>query len=188
MTVLDNTLQAVLNGDLVRASLLVELQFLSSTSRFWFGFGTLTTNDGKVWLGAGQAVSLDGLDLRTDTAATKMTLKASGVDPTLITKAQASAAEAKGQPANIYLQFFDANWKPLDNPVVVRSGLMDVLTYASTGPDKRDISLTIEGMFAARLYSPFAYWTDRDQQARFPGDLGMQFVPSLQYMYVIWPG
>lgn len=188
MSLFSGTVAALLNGDKVNVAYLIEMQFASETSRLWTGFGDLTTNDARTWKGTGELVAISGLSTRTDSAADKVTLTASGVDPTLISVAKDSANQAKGRPCFIYLQTFDSNHIPLDVPVAIKSGLMDVVTYQSTGIDKRQLSVTVEGLFASRLHSPFSYWSDRDQQARFPGDLGCQFVPSLRYFAVVWPG
>ena len=111
----------------------------------------------------------------------------SGVDPELITIARNASNEVTGRPCYVYLQFFDANWATLDQPVPLRSAIMDQMTYEVVGPSQAGITLTAEGVFAARNAVPFAFYTDRDQNARFPGDRGLEVVPSLIHHIVEWP-
>lgn len=186
--ILPATVDAVLAGRTVRAATLLQLDWLSSTSRVWLGNGTLDAG-GEEWGGVGQLVSLDGLTQRNDLSASAMTITLSGVDADLVSKARNSATEAKGRPATVFIQFFDEDNQVLDDPIAVYSGLMDVVTYKATSATERTISVTVEGIFAARNSAPFAYYTDRDQQARFPGDRGMEEIASLIYKVIKWgPG
>ena len=135
----------------------------------------------------GQYGSVDGLSAQSDLAAVKLSFKLSGVDRELVTLAKQSAETVKGRPCTVYAQFFDEEWQTLDAPLPLQSAIMDQMSYEATGPDQRNITLTAEGLFAARGSAPFAMYTDRDQQARFPGDLALKDISSLIYRVVTWP-
>jgi hypothetical protein len=181
-----DTIKTAMAGNTVRAALLFEFLFKSSTERVWPGVYPITAG-GHSWRGAGVVLSADGLGARADMAAVTTTINISGVDSNLVTIAKNSASEAKNYPANIYLQFFDVNWQTLDDPVLVKSVIMDVVTYAAVGVDKRNITVSAEDVFVARNYAPYAYYTDRDQNKRFPGDRGLELIGSLVYKVVTWP-
>jgi hypothetical protein len=186
MSLLPATLAAALAGREVRYTLLVRFDFTTETKRVFLGFGTLEAG-GYQWAGIGELVSVDGLSSRADTAAEPMTFNLSGISADLLAKARESADEVKGNPCSTYLQFFDSDWQALDDPLPLRGGIMDTLRYDATGPDQRALTLSAEGIFASRRSPPFGRYTDRDQNARFPGDRGLEFIPSLINKTVTWP-
>lgn len=187
MSLVPDTIDAVLNKRTIRAALLATFEFATGTDRLWAGFGTKVMGDGYAYKGMGQFGSVDGLSSRNDLAAEVMTFKLSGVEPQFVTLAKQSSDDVKNRPCTVFIQFFDEAWRPLDQPIALRSAVMDQLQYEAVGVDQRNITLTAEGLFAARGQAPFAYYTDRDQNARFAGDRGLEGVASLQYRVVTWP-
>lgn len=184
---LSETVREAAAGQVVRAALLSEFYCASSTERIWPGEYTLNAG-GHEWRGTSVFIKVDGLSTRSDLAAEALTFTLSGVDSRLVTLAKNSADEVKGRPCNVYLQFFNEDWSSaLDSPVLLKAAIMDVMTYRVIGPSKREITLTAEGIFVARNYSPYAYYTDRDQNARFPGDRGCELLAALIYKAVTWP-
>lgn len=184
--ILPQTVAAALAGQTIRGALLAKFEFASATERMWQGNHVLTAG-GHQWKPGGKYVSVDGLSSRADMAAEPLVFKLSGVDAALVTLAKNSADEVKGRPCTVYAQFFDEDWQTLDSPLALRSGVMDQMSYEAIGPDQRVITLTAEGIFAARGAAPFAFYTDRDQQARFPGDLGLEAIGSMLNRTVTWP-
>lgn len=187
MSIVPETVDAVLNNRTIRAALLAKFEFATGTDRVWAGFGNRVMGDGYSYKGMGKFGSVDGLSARNDLAAEPMTFKLSGVWPELVTIAKQSADDVKGRLCTVSVQFFEDDWSPLDQPIALRSAVMDQMQYQATGPDQRNISLTAEGLFAARGQAPFAYYTDRDQNARFAGDRGLEGVAALIYRIVTWP-
>lgn len=183
---LPETIAAIIGGATIRAAILAQFDFASGTERVWSGEGELTAG-GYVWKGMGRYGSVDGLSTRTDMSAESLSFVLSGVDPTLVSLAQNSAHEAKGRTCAVYVQFFDVDWSRLDSPYALRSGIMDQMKYRATGPNKRSISLTAEGLFAFRGAAPFAYYTDRDQEARWSGDTFFKLIPTLLVKQITWP-
>lgn len=184
---LSATIAAAVAGQVVRAALLARFDFVSGTERVWAGEYTLTTSDGYEWKGMGKFGSVDGLSARTDLAADQLTFALSGVDADLVGIAKNSAAEVRGQPCYVYIQFFDESWAVLDAPFPIRYGIMDQMRYAATGPSTRKITLTAEGIFAARNSAPYAYYTDSDQKARHAGDTFLALITTLQAKQITWP-
>lgn len=184
---LSATIAAAVADDPVRAALLARFDFASSTERLWAGDYPLTTSDGYEWKAMGVMGAIDGLSVRQDLAADQITFTLSGVDSDLVTTAQNSASEVKGRNCYVYIQFFDSSWAVLDAPLPIRYGVMDQMRYAATGPNQRKITLTAEGIFAARNSAPYAYYTDSDQEARHSGDTFFTLVSSLQVKQITWP-
>jgi hypothetical protein len=187
MPFFSDTIAAALGGSTVRASLLAFLDFAGDPRRVWGGFGVLKTTDSNEWSGLGEFGTVSGLDASIGTSASPMKLTLSGVDPDMVAKAANSAADVKGRTAAIYLQFFDPHWQPLDMPYALRTGAMDVMTHEATGADTRTITLAVEGRWTARRRPISGLYADRDQEARFPGDLGLVQVATLVNKAIRWP-
>lgn len=186
MSFFNATIEAALAGKIVRAAALVRFDFTSQTKRIWPGFGNLSAG-GQTWQGIGEYGSVEGIEFRSDTAAPPLICKLSGISSDLVAKAVASETEVKGNPMAVYLQFFDDAWAPLDSPVAIAAAIMDQMTFDATGPSTRNLTLTAEGPFARRGAAAFARYTDRDQQGRFPGDRGCEYVPQLVNATFTWP-
>lgn len=185
-----SAIAAQLAGRSVRVSPLMRFDFLSGTSRFWTGFGTLRTLDGAEWLGTQGLGSLGEITGSMNGTAPEQTFTLSGVDADFVASAQASKAEYYGRLCFVYFQFFDAAWQPLDNPVAFWWGRMYGLTAGqATAEDgfTRTITLSAETFFANRRRPRNGYYTDRDQQARFPGDRGCERVLGIQSKNIIFP-
>jgi hypothetical protein len=189
-----STISAKLAGREIGASLLVHMDFREQPRRFWTGFGTLSAG-GHEWLGTGEMISIDGLDQPLGTVAPKTTFQLSGIDPGLVTLARQASDRVKDRRCTVYIQFFDITpndagvqpWSLLDEPYAVWSGIMDQLTYAAQGPSERSITLTAESIWTNRRRPAYGLYTDRDQNARFPGDRGLEQVPNLVQKTIRWP-
>jgi len=189
------TVDAYLHGRAVGCALLVQMDFASVTRRWWMGFGDLVTNDGSTWQGVGDLISVEGLDEDRGTVAGPMTFTLSGVDAEIVALARNASDQVQGRRVTVYLQFFDITpndagvepWAPLDMPDAVKVGRMEQMRYVAEGPTLRQVVVTAEGFWAGRNRPPFALYTDRDQNARFPGDRGLEQVGDLVSKTIRWP-
>jgi len=183
----------------VVAALFVTFDFLSGPVFVWEGDGPLD-RAGVTWRGLGSRVdndgsplqSIDGLEQAVNGVAPQVTLTLSGVDQTVVAAAREDVAnnEIEGRDLTIQIGFFDATQPglvPLDDLLVLGVWSMQKPNFTATGPTVRTITLPCETLFAQRSRSPFGLLTDRDQQRRFPGDLGCQFPPWLVDRDVAWP-
>ena len=189
------TVDAYLAGRKVACSLLAFMDFVDAPRRWWMGFGTLKTNDDHEWQGLGELITIDGLEEDFGTAANAMTFTLSGVDPEIVTLARNASDRVKGRKVTVYLQFFDITpndagvqpWTPLDQPDAIKVGTMDQMRYIADGPTSRTISVTAEGLWTGRNRPAFGLYTDRDQNARFAGDRGLEQVSNLVSKTIRWP-
>jgi len=188
------TIAAKLAGRTIGAALLCHMDFRVTPRRWWNGWGTLDAG-GHEWLGTGTMIQVDGLEQPIGTMAPKTTFKLSGIDPDLVTLARLSSDRVKDRRATVYIQFFDINpndgavqpWSKLDAPYAVWSGLMDQISYSAQGPTERSITVTAESLWTNRRRPAYGLYTDRDQNARFPGDRGLEQVASLVSKTIRWP-
>lgn len=200
MSLFPETIKVKLGGGIVEAAFLVLFDFASSPMRVWNGPGVLDTNDGNAWSGLGEIGSVTGVEQAVAGTAPEMTFTVSGIDPEIARIAmQDFASEARHRMARVYVQFFGTedpedvdNQRCLDNPYVIRTGrMMKPSVVFNRGeddePETAAVTVTAESRFTKRSRPRHSTYTDADQQARFPGDLGFQFVPSLLNKTVPWP-
>ncbi len=168
--------------------MLVYFDFGDAPGRYWLGgFGPLVTADGQIWEGDGGLGAVDGLDVPIGTSAPVATFTMSGVDVRVAALARQQSALVKGRLVQVFVQFFTDDIALLDAPVVAWTGILDVMTYRGLGEGKYAVSVTAETEWAARNKPPYGYLTDTDQQARFPGDRGLELVASLPGKAINWP-
>lgn len=177
-------------GQVVRCDVLAEFMFVSETIRLWNGFGDLPTLDGKTWQGIAGLGDISGLSQSYNGSAPPLSLSVSGVDARFAAKAKDEASEYFNRPIVIYLQFFTEDWQPLDNPYGLTMARMTNLTsQMKSGPEGKvyTVAVTAETPFAVRRRPPFGYYTDRDQQIRYPGDKGLSRVAGIDNRVIRFP-
>jgi len=188
------TIAAKLAGREVAASLLCFMDFKETPRRWWAGFGDLQAG-GHTWQGTGELITIEGLEQATGTTAPRTTFTLSGIDATIVSLARNASDRVKDRACRVYIQFFEISptngavhpWSPLDMPYAVWSGLMDQMTYAAEGPAQRSVTLTAESIWTGRRKPAYGRYTDRDQNARFPGDRGLEQLPDLIQKTIRWP-
>ena len=182
------TIAAELAGEVVRMARLAECDFSNGFGRYWEGgIGDLATSDGKVWKGTGGLGAISAVESAIGSTAPQITLTMSGIDTSLIGQVIAAENTVKGRDCTIYLQFFDADWAPLDAPYAVYLGLMDVMTVKQQSAAQWTIELTAEGLFTRRGVPPWGYLSDRSQKGRFPGDRGLEGIAAMRLAQPFWP-
>jgi hypothetical protein len=164
-------------GGSVAVTRLFQFNFASGTKRYWDGLGPITIA-GNVWEGAADLISVSGLEWAQGLAASQVTFTLAGTTPELIEAAINGDIEAKQRPCSVYLQFLNAAYDPLDDIIPIWAGRMDRPIFRGTVTSQQ-ISLQAESLFVERIRAPWGLLTDTDQQARFPGDRGLEFMPSL---------
>lgn len=183
-----STINAYLAGRKVNMRPLVLFDFADGEQALWGGEYDVTSG-GKTWKGLGGIASMDGLDGAATLESSMMTFTLSGIEPEGAPVSFADIAKNSDRSnyvrrqVTVYLQFFDEDWQKLDSPQAVKAGIMGNMTMSRSRTANgflRTVSLTANNIFYGRGVAPAAFYTDRDQQKRYSGDLGMQFIPTLQ--------
>lgn len=180
------TTAAALAGETVRCAELVFFDFTSGQYRIWRGYGDLIAGS-YLWKGLGDVGAISGLDAAINGAAPESTIVLSGVTPNISEAAAKSFNEARGRAMTVYLQFFTATGVLLDTPLPIAILTMERIEVQFTGPALRNVTVHAESMFTARGFPPHGWLSDRDQQARYPGDRGLERMAILQQHAVTWP-
>ncbi|MFP5078660.1 hypothetical protein ACLE20_15245 [Rhizobium sp. YIM 134829] len=181
---------AQLAGNVVRCDALAEIGFLNGSRRLYNGFGTLRTNDGKLWQGIGNLGSIGGLKQAMNGAAAPLELSVSGVDAGFAAQAKGDRANWYMRPVVIYLQFFANDWQPLDMPFAMAFATMRQLTIgrqSTEGGMVYSVTIQAEGPFITRKRARYGFYSDTDQQKRFPGDRGCERTSGIEQHVIIFP-
>ena len=87
--------------------------------------------------------------------------------------------------ASIYLGLFDANKSVVSDVYTLFKGKMYIMKI-DEGAETASITLNIENRLIVFDRPKERRFTHEDQQNRFAGDLGFEFVPDLQDKEIIW--
>ncbi len=162
--------------------LLCQLQFTSGIVYLWSGIGQIQWN-GQTWLGIGTLGSVQAIPETSDLTAVGLKLALSGVDPSMLTHALGEVRQ--GAPVILYQGFLTASGGVVASPNMAWGGRMDVCEIAEGG-DSSVITLTAESRLLDLNRSRERRYQKQDQAIDFPGDLGFDYVPSLQELSVVW--
>lgn len=155
--------------------------------RVWEGAGDIEI-DGETWKGLAGIASISDSVFGVGDAAGNVTYQLSGVSAAIVEAARSQADKVRGRAVLQRGHFLDTETlQPLDDWFVIRNDIMDLLSYAGRGVADRTVSLTAETIWTTRNAAAFAYYSDRDQQARFAGDLGLERIVQMKNKRVAWP-
>lgn len=168
------------NGDIAEA-VLCWMDFSTGAKRWWAGFGDLQ-HAGHLWQGTGDVISISDLSSDYQMSADPVTFGMAATAEMMALVQDATAA-VRGRQVVVYSQLFAVTptdgsqpWQPLGSPLALFTGTMGPMSYSAEAVKGRAISLQCEGLWARRNAPPRGLWTDRDQQARHPGDKGFERV------------
>lgn len=173
-------------GPVARLALLAWFDFEDDPRWYWTGFGPLRTSDGQLWEGTGELATISGLAQPLGTVAQQVTFALSGVSAHVAALAKRQSDRVKGRDCAVFIQIFNEDLSLRGPRRHVWSGSLDVMTYKGSD-GVYTVELTAESIWAGRRKPAFGYYTDADQQARFAGDYGCQFVASLPGKTITWP-
>lgn len=167
------------------SAFLVKFDFASATKRVWTGFGRLRTLDGHLWDGIGELLSIDGLQGPLSGSAPAGKVTASGVSPDLLPIALGEQEEYTRRPIAIYFQAFQ-NRALVGNPLPLLLRIMTTIEISRTG-ETRSLSINHESPYVGRNNPANGWYSDRDQQSRYPGDRFCERTPFLLFKQERWP-
>jgi len=172
---------AAIQNNNVPYLVLVELDFVE-------GFVRLTNAgydfpwNGYTWTGAGNLGSISAIEEGQDLQMYGCTLTLSGMSSDIISKCFGTGYS--GRAATIWIAPLDSNYNILADPVVVFMGKMD--TMPITLGDESAVQVTIESKLIDWERPRTRRYNNEDQQAEYPGDKGMEFVPQMVEKPLEW--
>lgn len=187
---------ALLSATTVRADFLCKFDFASGILRAWNGNTILADVDDNEYLPMFGFGTIDGLGLAgVGTTSEAITLSMDGLPGMpldFLAKALEDTREVDQQMVTVSLQLFNDDWQVSGSPIPIFNGFMQPPKITRSAMDTlegavQSVRLMAENIFFGRSRPPFGRNTDRDQQARFPGDKFFGFVASLLFTKIRYP-
>lgn len=185
---------ALLSASTVRCDLPCKFDFTSGAKHAWNGYTELTV-DGNIYLPMKGYGRIEGLGLAGGTLSEAVTLSLDGLPNQpldFLGSALAETSEVDQRMLTISLQLFDEDWQAIGVPIPLFLGFMQPPAVTRTPMQGTEggtqgITLSAENIFYGRARPPYGRNTDRDQQARSPGDMFFGFVASLVSKILKYP-
>ncbi|MCB1150346.1 hypothetical protein KDK88_02270 [bacterium] len=174
---------------------LVELAFTTGTLRYTTAPNTITEG-GNTWLGWGAVASVGSVTESEEVLGDAIVLGLSIVDQALIAASLGNVGSYRGRRATLYLQLLDATFQPVGPKVRRWAGVMDRVEIkraagdADAGGDGAStgtIEMRCSRVGVARMRNAGGLRLSHEQQQRrFPGDTGLQYVRTLIEKPALW--
>jgi hypothetical protein len=162
--------------------LFAELDFPSGVVRAHNALGTITWG-GHEWLGLGTFGTVRGIEEDSTLARKTVTYTLSGIPNDMISLAMNDYYQ--GRPAKVYLGFLNRTTGQLvDDPILLDQGRLDV--PETEEGETVSISITAESRMSQWERPRARRYTNADQQSRFAGDRGMEFVSQAAQKEINW--
>lgn len=183
-----------MQGTTVRCSIMAEFEFKTETIRVWNGEHNLVSG-GRSWVPMHGIGIIEGLQQKSDISSNQITITLTGFENEnydLISILLAETDEVVQRLCKIYLQFFDDEWQPIGDPVLIWFGFLQPPEVTTTPKQEfqgsqQTIKIMAENAYYNRAKPPIGKYTDRDQQRKFPGDSFFSFVPELVSKTFVYP-
>ena len=175
-----------IKSSVVRPLLAVELEFSTGTLRFWNGYGDLTMTAGgssNTFTGLGDLLGVSPISESDQIEAIGASLSLTGIKSSFISTAL--SGNYTNRNASIFLGVFDTSKSVIADVYTLFKGKMDIMKI-DEGSESATITLNLENRLIALDRPLNRRFTHEDQQERFSGDLGLEFVPDLQDKEIIW--
>ena len=195
---------SVLQGDVVRPIILVEMLFDSGAVRLWNGLTDLVYS-GNTYTGAGTLLSVSTVEDTADISARGITISLSGISSSIMSLALDE--KYQNRTANVYFGIyttsdylkseagdyivdfnlinFDVSASDRNEFIPVFTGLMDQMTISYSG-DTLNIGLTVESRMIDLERPRVWRYTSEDQKRVYPNDKGFDYVNDLQTKTILW--
>lgn len=179
---LESGMLAATTADVVRPILLVQCDFDSGNLNLWGGIGDLTV-DSVTYVGAGTLLTISSVNESTELTASGVTVTLSGVTEPLISKARDE--DYQGRELKILLGVMDSTNSVIDDPVIIFSGFMDVMTIQDAG-ETATIAVQVENRLIEFQRNRVRRYTAEDQKLDYPTDKGLEFVAEIAEKEIVW--
>ncbi len=160
-----------------------ELDFQSGFLRLHSGAGDKVLF-GNTYKGIGGFGRITAIEEKAELGATLVELSISGLDNTSNNVTIALTENYRNRPATVYLAFIDSNGKIVDDPTILFRGFMDNAVIVQG--KELSVTVRINSIMADWDRAKVSRYTNEEQQDRFPGDRGLEFVPQMVEKEIKW--
>lgn len=170
----DATLLAAMRNGQATRHVFVKLEHPDGDVLAWDGVGEYLFA-GEVYSGVRGFAAVEGISDSRDLQTHAVTLRLMGVPPAHF---RTSTANVRNEPVTIWAAWFGEDGVLLASLVLFK-GKADFLR---TKPSAfgLELEVVVRGKLASWSQSPRAYYTDSEQQSRYPGDVGFFLMPTFE--------
>lgn len=140
------------------------------------------TWDGSTWLGVGLVGSIDPIQEQATLEAIGVNMSISGVPSELI--AITLVEQYQGKACQIWAAPLREDLQLVNQPIRVFSGRLD--TMDTDVGDTATITVSAESRMVAWDKAKVRRYNNEDQQSRYPGDRGFEFVAQMVEKELLW--
>ncbi|MBZ5621447.1 MAG: hypothetical protein LAQ69_22385 [Acidobacteriia bacterium] len=180
--VMSSAMLAAIQAPLLRPALFVQIGFASATVYIWSGIGDVSWN-GQTWKGLGALLGVPAVEDGVTVQARGTVLSLSGLDAAILGDCMGDFQ--LGLPVLIYLGLYDGAGGLIPDPIEIWSGRTDRPALDLDGATS-GVQIACENRLIDMNVAVDRRYTQQDQQMTWPGDLGMQFVDSVQERLIYW--
>jgi len=174
--------EAAVVADTIAPLLFVEMDFGSGFSRAHSGIGTITWG-GYDWLGVGTLGSISAIEDSAELQRQTVSFTINGIPSEW--RSIVLDESYQGRSAKVYLGFLDTSTYILtDDPALLYIGKMDVASIKQGA--EMSITITAESRIAAWNRPMVRRYTNNEQQFRFTGDKGLEFIDQASRKEINW--
>jgi len=167
--------------EVVRPVALVRLDFVSGNVLANSSASTITYLAAD-YLGVGDLGSIDTIEEAGSVQPTGIKLTLSGIPPSYLSIALGD--DYQGRDVKIYTGLLDEGHQLIAAPALVFQGRMDYMSIAMA--ETATIAITAENHLANWNRPRVRRFNDKDQQDKYPGDLGLEFVEQMVEAEIVW--
>lgn len=177
---LTTAVQSIVDSKEVQPFLLMEGEFISGTVRVWSGYGDLSWNS-QTWVGTGTLLQVSSVEETSDGSANGVTVTMSGIPSTMISLALSDVKQSG--LGKVWLGFLDDG--VVSDPVLLFEGYLDVPSI-NDNAETSTLVIAYESRLIDLKRPRETRYTNEEQQAMYPGDLGCEYVAGLQDISIEW--
>ena len=160
----------------------VNLDFSGAALKTWTGYGNITF-DSTTFIGSGEILTIEGISETSGVQANGVTISLNGLDTSLISSALQD--NYQGRSATVYLGVLTDAGAVVADPYKAFVGRIDTMSIYDDG-ERATIALQCENRLIDLNRNRVRRFTNEDQLAEFSGDVGLEFVSSLQEKAIRW--
>lgn len=161
---------------------ILKAEFDSGDMNLWTGIGPLTYNS-ETYTGAGNMLSISRIVEATNLEAQGAQFTLSGLPASTISIA--FNEDYQGRMLSVWFAAMDASGALVSTPYLQYKGRMDILDIMEAG-ETAALTMRVENLIVDFRRVKERRYTIEDQKIDYPLDKGLQFIPQLQDMAVVW--
>jgi hypothetical protein len=181
---INSATEAASQASAIHPVLFAKLEFDGGNVLFHSELGDITFG-GDTYIGVGQFGGISSADEVSDLSNSPMNLTLSGIPSEVATILLAE--QYQGRRATVFLGYLDLTTNMLvGDPAILFRGLIDTADIEQD--NTFTITLSVGNRFSVWNTPLIRRYNNSDQQGRFPGDTGLEFVEQAASKEITWGG